>query len=317
MPLCQHSITTYSICASFSETRVSRGTFDAMMFPSFGSGRRNLGNILGSGTTSEIYLYLNIIGVSYFLFTIVVIFYTSVYIYLPTVYEQYVWLIDTRTYIAYFLLFEVLINYLFLISHRSYYSPKASATLPSNSWARCLDCQTPRPPKTHHCVSCKRCILKRDHHCFLSATCIGFSNQRYFIVYCFYCALGCSYCVFLCWQYCTLMFGNPLTRDNWYHYLLPVAAVEWLLGYQPLALLLHVSLLFLALTAAFSACGMGVVQFLFGLLGVTQHEYSHGVVPDRSNVNVKKNLYSTFGHWFILNFFIPMPCLKQHGDGTT
>lgn len=29
----------------------------------------------------------------------------------------------------------------------------------------CRKCQTFKPPRTHHCSACNRCIMKMDHHC--------------------------------------------------------------------------------------------------------------------------------------------------------
>lgn len=29
----------------------------------------------------------------------------------------------------------------------------------------CKKCIKPKPPRTHHCSICNRCILKMDHHC--------------------------------------------------------------------------------------------------------------------------------------------------------
>lgn len=29
----------------------------------------------------------------------------------------------------------------------------------------CKKCDYPKPPRTHHCSVCKKCILKMDHHC--------------------------------------------------------------------------------------------------------------------------------------------------------
>uniref|UniRef100_A0A6P7GY48 Palmitoyltransferase n=1 Tax=Diabrotica virgifera virgifera TaxID=50390 RepID=A0A6P7GY48_DIAVI len=29
----------------------------------------------------------------------------------------------------------------------------------------CKKCISPKPPRTHHCSACNRCILKMDHHC--------------------------------------------------------------------------------------------------------------------------------------------------------
>lgn len=29
----------------------------------------------------------------------------------------------------------------------------------------CKKCIAPKPPRTHHCSVCRRCVLKMDHHC--------------------------------------------------------------------------------------------------------------------------------------------------------
>jgi len=29
----------------------------------------------------------------------------------------------------------------------------------------CKKCISPKPPRTHHCSVCRKCILKMDHHC--------------------------------------------------------------------------------------------------------------------------------------------------------
>lgn len=29
----------------------------------------------------------------------------------------------------------------------------------------CKKCLTPKPPRTHHCSICNKCVLKMDHHC--------------------------------------------------------------------------------------------------------------------------------------------------------
>lgn len=51
----------------------------------------------------------------------------------------------------------------------------------------------PKPPRTHHCNVCGRCIMKYDHHCPWIANCVGHFNHHYFILFLFYLCLGCTY----------------------------------------------------------------------------------------------------------------------------
>lgn len=46
----------------------------------------------------------------------------------------------------------------------------------------CFKCKIIRPDRCYHCSKCSICILKRDHHCPLLNKCIGFSNQKYFLL---------------------------------------------------------------------------------------------------------------------------------------
>ena len=38
----------------------------------------------------------------------------------------------------------------------------------------------------------RRCIYILDHHCFFLGHCVGRKNQKFFLVFCFYAAIGCS-----------------------------------------------------------------------------------------------------------------------------
>lgn len=42
--------------------------------------------------------------------------------------------------------------------------PPAGALIPE-AVSICKKCIAPKPPRTHHCSICNKCILKMDHHC--------------------------------------------------------------------------------------------------------------------------------------------------------
>lgn len=64
----------------------------------------------------------------------------------------------------------------------------------NGSMRYCTKCQCFKPDRTHHCSSCRRCILRMDHHCPWFATCIGFRNQKFFLQFLGYVSLFCITC---------------------------------------------------------------------------------------------------------------------------
>jgi hypothetical protein len=51
----------------------------------------------------------------------------------------------------------------------------------------CKRCEAQRPDlKTHHCSSCKRCVLEMQHHCIFTDACVGKHNLKHFLRYCFW-----------------------------------------------------------------------------------------------------------------------------------
>ncbi|KAL7637594.1 UNVERIFIED_CONTAM: hypothetical protein RMT77_012323 [Armadillidium vulgare] len=59
----------------------------------------------------------------------------------------------------------------------------------------CKKCIAPKPPRTHHCSVCNRCVLKMDHHCPWLNNCVGHYNHRYFYMYMVYMILGTSFVI--------------------------------------------------------------------------------------------------------------------------
>lgn len=78
----------------------------------------------------------------------------------------------------------------------------------AKDWNFCEKCELIVPPRSWHCFICGVCILKRDHHCIFASNCIGFYNQRFFIVFLIYFFIGSTYCFFYNTYYIWILHGN-------------------------------------------------------------------------------------------------------------
>jgi hypothetical protein len=54
----------------------------------------------------------------------------------------------------------------------------------------CKKCSSLKPPASHHCSICGRCIARMDHHCPWVNTCVGFYNQKFFLQFLIYVGLA-------------------------------------------------------------------------------------------------------------------------------
>jgi len=76
---------------------------------------------------------------------------------------------------------------------RSFKEAYPSIVLEKNfpKYEYCTICKLVIPPKTNHCNVCNKCTLNLDHHCPWVGNCIGFYNQKLFVLFCAYTSLSC------------------------------------------------------------------------------------------------------------------------------
>lgn len=68
---------------------------------------------------------------------------------------------------------------------------------------QCRKCDPPRhkPPRTHHCKECKKCVLRMDHHCIWVNNCLGHANYKSFILFLLYVLAACVHSLVLLMSY--------------------------------------------------------------------------------------------------------------------
>lgn len=177
-------------------------------------------------------------------------------------------------------------------------------------WKSCPTCQLDSPPRSHHCKVCQMCVLKRHHHCFFSGSCIGFYNQRYFVVFAFYVTLGCMFGTYLVLTY--LADPLPLMSRHGVTYFPPVAFIKWFIGYLSSAHLFLLGQLYACCVCLVGGSWFFGWEMFMIYRGQTTYEAMRGI--GRYRVNIMHHFRSTFGPFWMVNFLVPLPT-QQQGNG--
>ncbi|KAI8888132.1 zf-DHHC-domain-containing protein [Backusella circina FSU 941] len=61
----------------------------------------------------------------------------------------------------------------------------------------CKTCNVYKPPRSHHCRYCRRCVLKMDHHCPWINNCVGHANHGHFLRFLVYVSSACTFVLVL------------------------------------------------------------------------------------------------------------------------
>ena len=64
----------------------------------------------------------------------------------------------------------------------------------------CKKCQSIKPPASHHCSTCGYCVARMDHHCPWVNNCVGYNNQKFFLLFLLYVFLGSMHALALILQ---------------------------------------------------------------------------------------------------------------------
>lgn len=164
-----------------------------------------------------------------------------------------------------------------------------------NNVRKCKHCGGWKPPRTHHCRTCNRCVLKMDHHCPWVNNCVGFRNQKFYMLYIIYNELMCGGGFLLAAVRYYLTGFPSLTTET----AIPImhAVIGMVTG----------AVFFLGVFILFA------LQAYFILFNVTNIEYYEKDNNGQFDLGVMHNIREVFGRSM---WMWPLPIMSSGGTGT-
>lgn len=155
-------------------------------------------------------------------------------------------------------------------------------------------------------------MLKQIHHCYLTGSCIGFHNQKFFVIFCLWSAISLGFCLKLQLSY--LQEYLPLLSWEIFTYIPPVTLLKWILGYINLGqtiIIFHLSICVVSFLAA-------LLTFFWHIFiifeGVTMHEGFKGNYAYAGTRT--ENIRSVFGSLLHIPVLIFVPYrFEETADG--
>ncbi|XP_038664303.1 putative palmitoyltransferase ZDHHC13 [Scyliorhinus canicula] len=151
----------------------------------------------------------------------------------------------------------------------------------------CTRCLIRKPLRSKHCVVCDLCVAKYDHHCLWIASCIGASNQRYFVgflVFLFTVVIWMGYGTIAYWSlHCTTSYE----KDGLWLFLTQIISCSPWIVWIFLLVVFHSSwVTFLLLNQLYQICYLGLTTservslikraHTGHSLGLKQNPFNHG-----------------------------------------
>ena len=156
-------------------------------------------------------------------------------------------------------------------------------------------------------------MLKRDHHCFFTGSCIGFYNQKFYVMFCLWSTISTCFTSYM--QFSYLHSQLPIYSSDVIAYIFPATFHRWIMGYISFLQMLIILHLYINILSFI----ISVFAFLWQCLlighGYTSFEAWKNIQVFRG-ATVMENIKSVFGS--VVNipilFFVPYR-FEQSGDG--
>ena len=218
-------------------------------------------------------------------------------------------------YALVFYVLQIFGNFLLVWHCNSFCDRISGDTMPGSDWKHCVDCQISVPPRSHHCPLCRHCVAVRDHHCFFTASCVGHDNRRHFIAFCIDCAIGTVYAAQVSFNYVSSFHGD----GGYAYFILPVAVVRWILGWQSGSSVLSVCFTYICVTLFLGSIAVAVWELFLVMRGQTVYEYYNGKLWNSGSFTPKtvmRNIRAVFGPYWPVVFLCPWPIFPIYGDSS-